>query len=1410
MMASATVSANGRGRGLLASPTPRPDPEAPAGRTSGIQRLSSSAMDTSTTYVATRTCTVVDEREPQPEGKKRAAPLNGYADVAAYVLIAEPGAGKTTAFKTEAAREQALCVTVRDFRTFDRPEWRDRTLFLDGLDESRAGAEDGRTPLDDIRKKLDRLGRPPFRLSCRWADWLAANDKEALKDVSADGTVTVIRLDPLSERDIKAILANNHGVEHTDGFIEAARKRGVDRLLRNPQNLDMLAKAVSQGKWPDSRKETFNQACRMLVRESNGDHLAADPLRADTGAMIEAAGRLCAAQLLSGAAGYTLPDRAEPDGDYPSFTEVSGEAAGGTARSVLGTRLFVGTSEGKLAPVHRQIAEFLAARYVSGLVDEGLPIGRLLALITGFDGKLVPSFRNFASWLAVHNKRSRKRLSPLNPSGLIYDGDAQTYSADEKQDIVRNLRRESYWNPWCTRSVSKVPGIGGIVSPELEGTFREILTDGERTPDHQSYVMLLMQMLADGEPLPALSDVLEQTVRDGTWNQGVRCAALDVLTSYHARGRLGFAGLKGMVAEIEEGSLDDPQDELLGILLKALCPKVLSVAEVQRYLREPKLVAMTGEYTNFWTQHVPKESTPEQLADLLDGIAKRFVEYRPFMVGDVGLYTRLGQLPVELLIRVLRETRWNNPGRSVAADRLYEWLGVVSDPGLGVPEWQKSSFRFDLQWSSDALKALIAHGVETRLRRGDDCTDLVDGRLFGARPRGYAQWCLQMALAAEEGKAASFYLRELHDCVMDGVRADGLTVDAARAGLAPDEALVNQFDEMVERRAHVETRTERRTAPESSEDTESPEDTAEQRTWQAEIEAQAPALRAGRGAPELLHRAAEAYLGIQENSAGKTPLQRLGDLVGSRIDLMDLLLAAMERAIAREDLPSCDDVVRLFDRNRINLLVLPFVAGLHSLEQTGRFSASDLNKSQTRLAVTILYILPRKYVDPDSADETGTYRPAWFQTLLRDNRALVADVLRRSAARKLETGVQPAIELRELADAEDHREVAALASLPVLESFPKAETDGALMALCWSLNAALTSCDWSDVGRVIEERLGRTHLAPEERSCWLTAGFLVAPERYRDDFRALTADDSCLKWLSRLVAVRFPLDFSRRLTASDVASLVVGMGAALRLHGLPERAYRSTAGLIARLGDDPSGATTETLEALATIPDAEPWSPAITDVGERQARKRREHEYRHSDIGQVVKTLDNRSPANAGDLAALVVDELQDVSLMIRDGSTSDWRQYWNVDRYNRPTDPKPEDACRDAVLSDLKERLGRLGIDAHPEGVYADDKRSDIRGSFGGFNVPVEIKRSCHRDVWTAVRSQLIAQYTRDTETAGYGIYLVFWFGKTKTEKYRPTKCSGWTPQTAEDMRRRLEQSLDDRERRLISTCVVDVSAPH
>ena len=118
------------------------------------------------------------------------------------------------------------------------------------------------------------------------------------------------------------------------------------------------------------------------------------------------------------------------------------------------------------------------------------------------------------------------------------------------------------------------------------------------------------------------------------------------------------------------------------------------------------------------------------------------------------------------------------------------------------------------------------------------------------------------------------------------------------------------------------------------------------------------------------------------------------------------------------------------------------------------------------------------------------------------------------------------------------------------------------------------------------------------------------------------------------------------------------------------------------------------------------------------------------------------------------------------------------------------------------------LEIDVQPEGRYADDKRADIRVSHGHRNVPIEIKRSCHRDLWSAIRSQLIARYTRDPGAGGHGIYLVFWFGVT--EGCRPTPpAQGTPPANSRVLEHRLQSTLSGDEQLKIRICVIDVTGP-
>src|SRR5262249_45521382 len=148
----------------------------------------------------TRTFSFAETGTPGQHGHSK--PLPAFFTESALVILGEPGAGKTTVFQDAAAAEaDAVFVTVRDFLALSPTGWEGKTVYLDGLDELRAKTADGASVLDRLRDRLDGMGCPRFRLSCRAADWYGSSDAARLALVSSDGKITVLRIDPLTDAD---------------------------------------------------------------------------------------------------------------------------------------------------------------------------------------------------------------------------------------------------------------------------------------------------------------------------------------------------------------------------------------------------------------------------------------------------------------------------------------------------------------------------------------------------------------------------------------------------------------------------------------------------------------------------------------------------------------------------------------------------------------------------------------------------------------------------------------------------------------------------------------------------------------------------------------------------------------------------------------------------------------------------------------------------------------------------------------------------------------------------------------------------------------------------------------------------------------------------------------------------------
>ncbi len=952
-----------------------------------------------------RTCTVVRERNDEPgqetasssSHEPKSRPLESFRDTPAYVLLGPPGSGKSEAFRREARREGVVPITARDFQTFDPdPSWQDQTLYIDGLDETRAGSADGRTPFDAIRARLQELGRPRFRLSCREADWFGANDRERLKAVAPNGELLVLRLDPLSEQGVLDILDRNLGHEDPQGFVNAARERGVDGLLRNPLNLQMLAAAVADNPWPRSRTETFDMACRKLVSEENPEHQIAWFGTADTTALLDAAGDLCAILLLAGKAGVTLPGTGA-DSDHPRLARVP-RADRQLLSRVLDTKLFALSAEGRLVPAHRQLAEFLAARHIAGLIDNGLPVRRVLSVMTGFDGGIISEFRGLAAWLAAQSRVARRELIERDPLGTVLHGDAQDFSPPEKRLVLQTLKAETDRNPWLRGDTNLDSPLGCLVNPDLKGDFRQALADPARHEAHESFVLLMLRAARAGDPMPGLAEPLMAIVRDDSWSMTVRCAALEAYLRACQDDPAVAGVLRRLLDDVYSGAVATRNDDLLGALLTELYPDVLSVADLIGYLREPARRRPWTRYGVFWTGHVREQSTIEQMVALLD-LLKGPMEQVRSESGDSPRGVDLVVRPPVVLLRHLLE---QSP-ESVPREHLLHWLDFAGWLGrevefsYGGVIGDAEFFRTWLGENPEVQKAIIQDGATgcQGNRHFFRCMGHVKRGLFGATPPvDYGVWCADRALEASSDEVADWFVREAAGFVHNakGHQPDrrAEVVDKLRG----DVRLTRRFESRLvalQEHSRLEEGLDSTPRPRPL-----PDDGRfdELRGW---IKTNSVALHGNECRPDLLHTLATAYLNGFADVRGETPEERMRFLLGTDDDLVGPAMTALRGTITRADLPEWTEVLQLAIEGRTHYLAYPFMVGLEEFFRTTDVGDVQLSDSQIRLALAIHFAVPRR----QHLDGSGS-PPRWLRNCLVHTPDTVAEVWARCA--KLNSG----------------------------------------------------------------------------------------------------------------------------------------------------------------------------------------------------------------------------------------------------------------------------------------------------------------------------------------------------------------------------------------------------------------------
>ena len=1108
--------------------------------------------------------------------------------------------------------------------------------------------------------------------------------------------------------------------------------------------------------------------------------------------MLGAARELSALLLLTGHEGYNEFGH-QDDPEYLGLESVP-DSERTTLRLALHSKLFTSPVEGGLrrAPIHRQVAEFLGARYLAEQIENGLSVRRVLALMTGEDGGIVSELRGLSAWLAAHCLEARQELIERDPEGVAAYGDAGVFSREDKRRLLECL---------CPVDPSLDASLfTSLATPDMVPVLLELLSDRKRDEEHRNLVLFLLCVLANATPLPELGKVLLDLAESDDYPVNSRIWAAICLAEGVLEQPAQFESVvRRLLRSLRNGHIRDDGKSMLGRLLQFLYPKLIGPDEIFDYLdedheRDRYIGDRLGPYGVFWQHDLAMETRPEDVAIVLDKLEEVFERSEEWRRTGRPPASPLAHAARLLVQKALERTEEHEPQRTLRWLRLAGgsiWgssrsSNVITDWIEARPERYKELLREAVAQCRRWENFEAARRKATRLLHGAKC------------PSDYGRWCLEEIERVEDNdNLARFWFEEAWDALRRGEGTGGLTLEHLELAAATNEKLGRVFDAL---------RIEDLHDPSAEMEREDWKSALVHRLKQAEALTERrrlflqyeEALRENRCPASRLNTIAITYLGHYIDIEGENGKDRLRNLLGDGT-LVEAAMDGLRGALHRDDLPTPQEVPALRADDQRRLLASPVVAGLDLLPED---SISALDDSVARVAVALLV-----------ASRPPSPGPGWVRPLFESRPNVAAEEIVRFATAALRRGGGQIPFVYEILDHEWLSEVARIACPRLLRAFPVRAPRHQFNVLNRLLWWGADHLEASAMEPIIAAKLAARSMTSGQRAYWLAAQLVVSSEPNLAGIEAF-AEKHAHALSGTFAFYQRPRDqtlFLGRLPSPSLGRLARLLGANSR----PLSAVRSEPGkvigselvrvMLEVLGTRAEDDALRALAELGNDPEMAAWHTIVQRVQQEQRVVRRDAGFRHPGLAEVCRSLACRQPANAADLAALTFEHVSAIAKNIRDGSTNDWRQYWA--RGGESWRPAHEDDCRDALLSDVQARLLPLGVDAAPEGRYADEKRSDIRVSFGGFNVPVEIKKSGSRDLWRAIRSQLIARYTRDPGAGGYGIYLVFWFGN----KPRPCQMpeSGTRPRSAAELEERLRGTLTSEEARVISICVVDVAKP-
>lgn len=1341
---------------------------------------------------------VPKQQSPDGRSNSEVIALDSLRSVPAWVLLGEPGAGKSSAFAEEANASNGLCLTIAEFISSDiETEWSHRCLFLDGLDEVRASNTD-QTILHQVRARLKKLGMPHFRIACRAADWYGQSDQEDIIGASPNGKLPIYALEPLKLEEIKEILTKNSNITDTDAFIAQAETHGIRALLSNPQTLQLIVESTvgstidSMGEaiWPISRDEIYRLACKTLVQEANKRHrdrTRDQPVSKED--LLDTAGRLFATLLLSDKSGIAL-DLSAQNERFPNRDDLQ-MSASNLVSSVLSTKLFVpsSSSEERLEPTHRSVAEYLAAQWLGQQIDQhGLSQQRVLKLMVGFDGKAVAGLRGLYGWLALKSLKARQSLIKNDPLTVALYSDLHPMSRGDKAQLLREIFLQIQDNPATLWDFNGTENLATLFHAELRDAYLTALQDAKRDEATQTYVVFILKVLKQSSSQANLRDALKNVAADGSRWGRIRRHALEAWLDS------GIASSEAItfLDQLNQGDISDPDEELAGILLAELFPKELAAADVLHYFHIP-INKLSGMYEYFWTYDFPKKVHDDDLPFALNQLAKR---------RDLQSLN-LDEFDISCMLATLVARGVQAHGDNIADAELFTWLRIGTDE-YGERRHQPEFHNAITEWLTqrpERYKGLLGICFD----RNENHPSPLEGLFNDSQvlrgipaPSDIGLWHFQQIDQTKNEVLINKHLTEAAHSIWSGQQ--GLTIEMLLEWAGNDSVKFRWLE------PHLAWPTSNglKEWKHYTQDKER-EQAEHKKKLSEELAKTIPEIRDGSALPALMYALANVWLNRDTNTRGETPLDRFKNYCDNYAEVWSAVKAGMPACIRRKDLPPVKDIIGFNLQQRYHLIRSACLLGMELLWAETPSDIDSLDNS-----------ILEKMVCFHLTDILQSTTPDWFMHLVKTNPELVVKILVAYASASFKAQKDYVNGIHALEREAAYTPIARLSVPVLLKNFPTRNKASQLNQLGSLLRSALKYA-MPELAVIIANKIKLKSLDPSQRVYFLLAGTLINPAQYEQALWDFVGPSwQRVQHISNFLSNRFndlPMDLN--LSAQTFGKLIEIQTPFAEFDWLSGGGFVSPAmqlgdhvrGLLGKLTALGTKESLEEINRLLTLPSLEKIKQHLLSSKREAIQKLRENSFSHPTLSDVANILSNHAPTGPADLQIIVLDCLDQIAQDIRTSNADLFRQFWTEGK-GKNNQHKSEPSCRDALLEMLRNHLAPRGIDCHVEFDHAKDKRVDISVSYQSkYVLPIEIKGEWHRELWTAIQTQLIPRYTKPKETDGYGVYLVFWVGGSK----QPTvEDGGKKPSTPDELELRLHNNLPEEFQKRIAVKVIDVTPPN